>query len=129
MGRPPAAAPPPLPRARVGSEVDPVRGTRGPRALAGPRARPARYRRVSFLLLLFVFVERQQSPRGLVLEGPGRAVFLSACPSVFSVALSSSASGAWSLGRVGGVSYPSPASCPQDSRLPPSRLHQFRGRG
>ena len=62
MGRPPAAAPPP-PRARVASEVDPVRGTRGPRALAGPRARPARCRRVSFLLLLFVFVERRVSSR------------------------------------------------------------------
>ena len=70
-----------------------------------------------------------ESPRGLVLEGPGRAVSLPACPSILSVALFPSASGAWSLGRVGGVSYPSPASGPQDSRLPPPRLHQFRGRG
>lgn len=63
MGRPLAAAPPTPPRARVAFKVDPVRGTRGPRALAGLRARPARYRRVSFLLLLFVFVERRVSSR------------------------------------------------------------------
>lgn len=37
---------------------------RGPRALAGAYARPARRGRVSFLLLLFVFAQRRQPRRG-----------------------------------------------------------------
>lgn len=124
MGCPPAAPPP---RARVASVEHPVRGTRGPRALAGPCARPARCRRVSFLLLLFVFAERRQSPRGLA-GLPQTALargFPLSCRSVLSLPRSPSASGPWPCGGLG--EFATRPRVPPAGQPPPP--HQFRSRG
>lgn len=122
-----ALPPRPPPRARVASVEHPVRGTRGPRALAGPCARPARCRWVSFLLLLFVFAERRQSPRGFA-GLPQTALargFPLSCRSVLSLPRSPSASGPWPCGGLG--EFATRPRVPPAGQPPPP--HQFRSRG